>query len=75
MLRGADKLVRDNNDKIPIELTSDITEANLQLDVERMLGEPSKLECLMLQPPNRLTYKNPMTMIVYICLFIGATVV
>ena len=70
MLRGADKTVRDKTNKTPVDCIADVNEVNCKADLEKMLGEPSKFECLMLQPPNRLTHKNPTTIIIYITVFL-----
>ena len=70
MLRGAERDIKDKNGKIPIELTNTVTEDNLRQELERMLGPPGKLECLMLTPPIRLTHQNSCTMITYICIFV-----
>jgi hypothetical protein len=67
ILRGCDKTIRDKNDKIAIELIDEIEDEGLRNDVSRMLGEPNKLDCLMIGgTPNRLTHKNATTMMVYI---------
>lgn len=67
ILRGCDKTIRDNNDKIAIELIQEIEDEGLRNDVSRMLGESNKLDCLMIGgTPNRLTHKNATTMMVYI---------
>ena len=67
ILRGCDKELRDNNGKIAIELIDEIEDAGLRNDVTKMLGEPSKFDCLMIGgAPNRLTHKSATTMVVYI---------
>lgn len=48
MLRGADKTVRDKTNKTPVDCIVDVNEVNCKADLEKMLGEPSKFECLML---------------------------
>ena len=69
MLRGADKTIKDKTNKTPIECIEEVGDAENRAELGKMLGDPSKLECLMLQPPNRLTYKNPTTIRIYITVF------
>lgn len=71
MLRGANKDVKDKNGKKPEELIPDVTEAKLRNELTTILGPPSRLDCLMLSPPNRLTKKKPNCMITYLALFMG----
>jgi len=71
MLRGADKTIRDCNDKTPVELVKEnIEEDNLKADLYKILGPPGALDCLMLSPPNRLTHKNSSTMGLYVSVFV-----
>ena len=71
MLRGADKEIKDCNDKIPIDLVKDVVEEeHLRADLYKILGPPGALDCLMLSPPNRLTHKNSCTMTIYVSIFV-----
>lgn len=69
MLRGADKTIRDKTDKTPVECIEEIADDDNKAELRKMLGDPSKFECLMLQPPNRLTHKNPTTIRIYATVF------
>jgi hypothetical protein len=81
ILRGCDKTIKDQNGKIPIELIDEIEEPSLRNEVTKMLGEPNKLDCLMIGgAPNRLTNKSAATMLIYVfgftvCFFIQCLLV
>ena len=70
MLRGADKTIKDKTNKTPIECIDEVGDEDNRRELQKMLGDPSKFECLMLQPPNRLTHKNPTTIRIYLIVFI-----
>jgi hypothetical protein len=70
MLRGADKTITDKTHKTPWDCIEEVADDDNKADLRKMLGEPSKFECLMLQPPNRLTHKNPTTIRIYITVFV-----
>jgi hypothetical protein len=70
MLRGADKTMKDKTNKTPVDCIDEVGDADNRTELRKMLGDPSKFECLMLQPPNRLTHKNPTTIRIYITVFV-----
>ena len=56
-----------------MDLCSDIPSADLKREAYKMLGKPSKLDCLMLTPPTRLVRRKPTTLIVF-CLLFGFSI-
>ena len=74
LIRGADKEIRDNNGRNPLDLVTngEVTYQNLAADLKKMLGDPSMLDCLLLTAPSRMVRRNPTTMIVYILMMLVA---
>jgi len=78
LIRGANRDVKDNNGKTPIEHVENISNLVLQNELRSMLKEPHDCSCLMLKTPLKLTRKSPKTSLLfggliifnYLCLLI-----
>lgn len=53
----------------------DLRSPDLQNELNRMLGAPGTLDCLMLSTPNRQVKKKPTTMIVFLIMFAVAFII
>jgi hypothetical protein len=69
LLRGANKNIRDNNGKLPIDYCDTIDNARLLQEATTLLGKPSRCDFLMLKPATRKMRRSPTTMIFFLCLF------
>lgn len=56
-----------------IDEIEDDEDNQLKNELRVIMGPPSRLDCLMLSPPNRLTHKKPQCMISYLVFFTAVT--
>ena len=71
LIRGADTQIKNKLGHCAMDLAqSEIATPNLKRDVIKMLGPPGSLDCLMLSTPTRKMKKQPITLSIFLGLFV-----
>ncbi len=63
-LKGADRDIKDNEGRQPIDLIEEVSIPNLRKELKKILGPPKFFDFLQLKPPTRLIYRSALLPIV-----------